>query len=259
MKKYTCVILDEDIKNANRIHKIITSITSLECIAIASKPKDAVELIASESPDIIFYNLAKSLENVNFNFNFLNELKATIAAHSAIMITANSGEYLQQALRNNVFDYFITPLVKKEIQHAVKRYEEQFTDKHKLKTSISNSNNTHQNTVICLKSYGDYKYMLSKEILYLKADNNSTDIYLSTGEKISAFKTLKHFEQLLPYPFVRIHNSYIINSEHIVRIHTGKNICYIKDINTKIPYSRSHRNNILSLLSQISRENYIEV
>jgi len=259
LKKYTCVILDEDIKNANRTNKIITAIASLECIAIATNPAYAIEVIAKESPDIIFYGVSKSLQNSLFTFDTLKDLKNTIAANSVIMMIASSGDYLQDAIRHNVFDYFITPLVKKEIQHAIKRYEEQLILQQTSQQFIANHNTTNSNVVICLKSYGDYKYMLSKEILYLRADNNSTDIYLNNGEKISAFKTLKHFEQLLPYPFVRIHNSYIINSEHIVRIHTGKNICYIKDMNIKIPYSRSHRNNILSLLSTISKANYIEV
>ncbi len=63
--------------------------------------------------------------------------------------------------------------------------------------------------IICVKSYGDYRYIDAKDICYLQADNNSTDIHLNTGEMITAFKTLKHFEGVLSYPFVRIHN--IIN------------------------------------------------
>jgi hypothetical protein len=39
------------------------------------------------------------------------------------------------------------------------------------------------------------------EICYLQADN-STDIHLNGGEMITAFKTLKHFESVLSYPFV---------------------------------------------------------
>jgi DNA-binding LytR/AlgR family response regulator len=46
---------------------------------------------------------------------------------------------------------------------------------------------------------------------------------------ITAFKTLKHFEGVLSYPFVRIHNSYIVNSRYISRIHTGNAVCYIKN------------------------------
>ena len=51
---------------------------------------------------------------------------------------------------------------------------------------------------ICLKSYRDYQYLDTDEILYLKADNNTTDFYMKDGNTINAFKTLKTFEAKLP-------------------------------------------------------------
>jgi DNA-binding LytR/AlgR family response regulator len=47
---------------------------------------------------------------------------------------------------------------------------------------------------VCIKSYGDHRYIDARDICYLQADNNSTDIHLNGGEMITAFKTLKHFE-----------------------------------------------------------------
>ena len=84
--------------------------------------------------------------------------------------------------------------------------------------------------IICVKSYGDYRYIDSDDVLYFEADNNSTDIHLNNGEMITAFKTLKHFETVLPsLQFLRIHNSYIINVNQVSRIHTGNTVCYIKN------------------------------
>jgi hypothetical protein len=54
--------------------------------------------------------------------------------------------------------------------------------------------------VLCIKSYGDHRYIDARDICYLQADNNSTDIHLNGGEMITAFKTLKHFEGVLSYP-----------------------------------------------------------
>jgi DNA-binding LytR/AlgR family response regulator len=74
--------------------------------------------------------------------------------------------------------------------------------------------NQDQSLILCIKSYGDYRYIAAKDICYLHADNNSTDIHLNTGEMITAFKTLKHFEGL-SVPFIRIHNSYIVNKDYL--------------------------------------------
>jgi DNA-binding LytR/AlgR family response regulator len=113
--------------------------------------------------------------------------------------------------------------------------------------------------IICVKSYGDYRYIDAKDICYLQADNNSTDIHLNTGEMITAFKTLKHFEGVLKYPFVRIHNSYILNIEYVSRIHTGNAVCHIKNTTTKLPFSKSYKENIDAIIATIASGNYIEI
>jgi DNA-binding LytR/AlgR family response regulator len=117
-----------------------------------------------------------------------------------------------------------------------------------------------QSLVICVKSYGDYRYIDSEDVLYFEADNNSTDIHLNNGEMITAFKTLKHFETVLPSTqFLRIHNSYIINVNQVSRIHTGNTVCYIKNSTTKLPFSKSYKENVDLIISRIASGNYLEI
>ena len=117
-----------------------------------------------------------------------------------------------------------------------------------------------QSLVICVKSYGDYRYIDSNDVLYFEADNNSTDIHLNNGEMITAFKTLKHFETVLPPPqFLRIHNSYIINVSQVSRIHTGNTVCYIKNSTTKLPFSKSYKENVDLIITRIAAGNYLEI
>lgn len=113
--------------------------------------------------------------------------------------------------------------------------------------------------IICVKSYGDYRYIDAKDIAYLQADNNSTDIHLNSGEMITAFKTLKHFEGVMTYPFVRIHNSYIVNIDYVSRIHTGNSVCHIKNTTTKLPFSKSYKENIDAIIATIASGNYLEI
>ena len=119
--------------------------------------------------------------------------------------------------------------------------------------------NIEQPLVICIKSYGDYRYIDANDICYFQADNNSTDIHLNNGEMVTAFKTLKHFEGILTFPFIRIHNSYILNRNYISRIHTGNAVCYIKNSTTKIPFSKSYKANVDLVISEFSNGNYLEI
>lgn len=117
-----------------------------------------------------------------------------------------------------------------------------------------------QPLVICVKSYGDYRYIDSRDILYFEADNNSTDIHLKDGEMVTAFKTLKVFENVLPpTQFLRIHNSYIININQVARIHTGNTVCYIKNSNIKLPFSKSYKENVELIIHRIASGNYLEI
>ncbi|WP_395061104.1 LytR/AlgR family response regulator transcription factor [Flavobacterium sp.] len=126
-------------------------------------------------------------------------------------------------------------------------------------TFLQTENTKEKPLIICVKSYGDYRYIEAKDICYLQADNNSTDIHLNSGEMITAFKTLKHFEGVLSYPFVRIHNSYIVNIDYVSRIHTGNAVCHIKNTTTKLPFSKSYKENIEEIIATIASGNYLEI
>ena len=130
-----------------------------------------------------------------------------------------------------------------------------------IKKALTNieTNKEDKALIICVKSYGDYRFIEAKDICYLQADNNSTDIHLYNGEMITAFKTLKHFENVLSSPFVRIHNSYIVNIDYVSRIHTGNSVCYIKNTTTKLPFSKSYKENVDAIINSITKGNYLEI
>ncbi len=105
---------------------------------------------------------------------------------------------------------------------------------------------------ISIKSNGDYNFIRTSEIVYLKADNNTTDFYLKSGKVISAYKTLKHFEKLLPFYFFRIHHGYVINIQYVSRINLGKNSCYLQNNEIILPFSRTYKANIDTVILRIS-------
>ena len=147
-----------------------------------------------------------------------------------------------------------------ESDEVIAKVEDKNTEvEDKSVTLLQTENTKDKPLIICVKSYGDYRYIEAKDICYLQADNNSTDIHLNTGEMITAFKTLKHFEGLLTYPFVRIHNSYIVNIDYVSRIHTGNAVCHIKNTTTKLPFSKSYKENIDAIIATIASGNYLEI
>lgn len=100
---------------------------------------------------------------------------------------------------------------------------------------------------ICIKSYSDYRFLNYSDIVYLKADNNTTDFKLINGSIVTAYKTLKYFETSLPPYFIRIHKSYIVNIYFISRIHFSKSKCYL-NFNEELPFSNNYRNSVEHIL-----------
>ena len=91
------------------------------------------------------------------------------------------------------YDYILKPVNDFELRKSIARL--------KLKPKASSNKP-------CLKSYKDYRFVEMDEILFLKADNTSTDFFMDDGSTISAYKTLKSSESILPDNFTRIHKLY---------------------------------------------------
>ena len=139
-------------------------------------------------------------------------------------------------------DFLLNPLTELEIRKSVLKVLK--------KIPLQSRKN------ICLKSYKDYQYLKTDEILFLKADNNTTDFYMNDGSKISAYKTLKTFEDILPSNFHRIHKSYIINRNFVSRIQYGKFSCTIKRNSHEVPFTKTYIDSIESMNRDLSEYSY---
>ena len=142
-----------------------------------------------------------------------------------------------EALQSGVSDFILEPISLNAIGKSLFKFEKR----------------TPPNTInsICIKSYSDYQFVALQDIVYLKADNNTTDIKLHNGKTINAYKTLKHFENTLPFYFLRIHKSYIVNIHYVSRIHFSKSKCYI-NYNEILPFSINYRDNIDAIVRKIN-------
>lgn len=92
-------------------------------------------------------------------------------------------------------------------------------------------------TIACPK---EVRYLDTESILYLRADKNYVAIHLKDGSQFTVFNTLAHFEDTLCFPFIRVHKSYIVNAQHIRRIHFAKRILWLDRSELPLPYSTTY-------------------
>lgn len=230
------LIIDNEGDSIKIIEEIINDFHDFYCLGVTNDRDESMNIILKESPDIVFINIDNSFENP---FQFISELYQYAESIPKFVAISKTKDKAYNAIKNNFFDYLLTPLKEVDLRIAIKKFQKNHPPINKK--------------TICLKSYKDYHYLDTDEILYLEADNNTTDFHMQDGNTINAFKTLKTFEELLPDNFSRIHKSYIVNSNYVMRINYGKRICIIKSCNCIIPFTKTYINSIElmnNLLSQ---------
>ena len=289
MNNFSYVILDDSQQSISDTQAVLSHFSVLKFAGAAHNYQDGVDLILEVSPAFVFIEINPDNKESELSLNLINELYRYLDVIPKFIVTTKNLDLSYQAIKFEVFDYHVKPLRISEMRKTIMRCKgmRQSNDKSvdgeptadDLETEITTEifeqpidlpeqlAEVVENTIqppdkpltICVKSYGDYRFISADDICYLQADNNSTDIHLNNGEMITAFKTLKHFENVLQSPFVRIHNSYIVNIDYVSRIHTGNAVCYIRNTTTKLPFSKSYKENVDAILNSITKGNYLEI
>ena len=269
LKRYSYIIIDDDAESILKTRTIAEGFSELTFVASATNYQAGLNLVLEHRPFFIFLEIDPEDLSSNLSLAFINELHRFLAAIPKIVIITTKKALAFDAIDYGVFDYLLKPLTHIDLLKTVLKFDKTLLEAKTAETvsevasqaipTVQTSLAIEKPLVICIKSYGDYRYINAADIAYFQADNNSTDIYLNSGEMITAFKTLKHFESILSYPFVRIHNSYIINQNYIARIHNGNSVCYIKNSPKKIPFSKTYKSNVDLIIADFARGNYIEI
>ena len=272
MKKYSYIIIDDDAESILRTKAIADGFSELTFVASATNYQEGLHLVLEHKPSFVFLEIDPEDLSSNLSLAFINELHRYLAIIPKIIITTTKKGLAFEAIQYGVFDYLLKPLTHIELLKTTLKLKKLPLETNTVEMTneivsvaiphaeVSNVSYAEEKPlIICIKSYGDYRYLNAADIAYFQADNNSTDIYLNSGEMITAFKTLKHFESVLSHPFIRIHNSYIINQNYIARIHNGNSVCYIKNSPKKIPFSKTYKSNVDLIIINFSAGNYLEI
>lgn len=276
---YPYIIIDDDQESVLKTLAIADGFSELTFVASANNYAEGLNLILEHAPKLVFLEIDPTDAASNLSLELINVLYRYLNVVPKIIITTSKKELAFEAIQYEVADYLIKPIARIDLVKSILKLNKSNGDKEvivsqptivqeRLKQLPEQTTpviiqqqlaNAEQPLVLCIKSYGDYRYIDAADICYFQADNNSTDIHLNNGEMITAFKTLKHFEGILPNPFIRIHNSYIVNRNYISRIHTGNAVCYIKNTTVKLPFSKSYKENIDLIIADIANGNYLEI
>ena len=228
---YSYGIIDANATTSLQLQHFLEEYEAFQCVSQDPSADAGLNSLLKFKPDVVFVNLDQQAASL---FGMVRDAFQYLDSQPLFIGIASDQTHAYEALKHQFFDYWVLPFSEFEIRKTLLKLGRQ------LPKPI-------QASTLCLQSYKDFQYLNTQDILYLQADNNATDFVLVDGTRISAFKTLKSFENQLPPNFVRVHQSYILNSDYISRINYGKSRCTLRFGKAELPFSRGYKGNVDSL------------
>lgn len=217
----------------------------IEVIGEATDCRSAIEVLHQLTPQLVFLDVEMPFGNA---FDVLEGCKDLY--FETIFVTAFS-EYSLQALNQSAAYYLLKPISIEELILAVNKVQQ-----HILKQEVFNRNQIlvenlrepiPEKRQVILPTLEGFEVIKMEDIIRLQGNGNFTDIYLKGKKKKMVCRFLKHFNEILPYPFIRVHKSHIINIHSVISYHKNSGGYVVLEDNTEIEISPSYKEEFLKL------------
>jgi two-component system LytT family response regulator len=240
MQLQTIIVEDEEISREILKKYVAKYCPNVNVIGEASNIEDALVLIRNNELDLVFLDVEMPFGNA---FDLLE--KVGDRTFETIFVTAYD-HYAIEALNSHASYYLLKPIsiddLIKAVDHviAIKSKEERLAET-VLATTIETINGK-----ITIPQQDGFEVLNVSDIIYCKADDNYTEIYVNKS-KIVVSKTLKYFEEALSqYPFARVHKSYLVNVNEVVKYRKGKGGSVVLSNGKEVLVSSTKKANLLS-------------
>ncbi len=197
-------IVEDEALIARRLKRLLTEILGTDIDRLRCLPTldDALEYLDSEVIDLLFLDLNLYGED---GFDLLEQ--AVAGSFHTIVVSA----YTEQAIR--AFDYGVLDFVPKPF------------DRRRLEAAVDRAravlrSPTEGAKVLAIRRSGIVELVETAKVLYLRGSGNYAELVMEDGRSFLHDKTLDRLEQLLPPRFLRVHRSYLVDTQRITAYRT---------------------------------------
>jgi two-component system LytT family response regulator len=219
--------------------------SEVQLLAQCNSAVEGLEAIAQYQPDVVFLDVEMPKMN---GFEMLQQFSHI---PFEVIFTTGYDAYAIKAIRFSAIDYLLKPIDKDELRKAVGKVSQ--TTGHNLNQQLDillGRLGTKQVSLqkIALPTLDGFELVPIENILHCEADSNYTHVVLKNAKRVLVSRTLKEIEELLDgHAFLRIHHSYLVNLNEIVRYIRGEGGYVIMSDNTSISVSRSRKETLLKI------------
>ncbi|WP_263382184.1 LytR/AlgR family response regulator transcription factor [Granulicella arctica] len=216
------LIVDDEAPARQRISDLLRRDSEATSMMEAGDGKTAVQMILSESPDLVFLDVQMP------ELSGLGVIDAVGAENmpATVFVTAYD-QHAIRAFEANALDYLLKPFSDERFEAMMARAKRQRQDLHlrefgqKLAQVLnSEATETRRLDRLAIKTNGVTTFVRVENIDWIEASGVYVTLYVS-GKPTLYRASLTDLEQSLdPRRFIRIHRSAIVNIESIVQMET---------------------------------------
>jgi len=201
---YNYIIVEDNLGALKNLQTALKKHQNFKELGVAHTLSKGISLALSTKPHIIFLDVELGKEN---GFDLIKEIRQFTTEMPFIIMTTGVDKYAKKAVNTDVLYFLEKPIDPDELVIALNKFEKKYLDLQKH---------------ITIKSTVGHFFMQLETIEYIQADINYCHIYRSNQLPMHVTKTLKELEKILPNQFIRIHKSYIVNSQFVLMLNTTK-------------------------------------
>jgi len=207
-----------------------------------------IEAINKHKPDVVFLDIEMPRMN---GFDMLEQFDKIFFD---VVFTTAYDKFAVKAFRYSALNYLLKPVDPEDLKLTIQRLEEKHNrpSKDQLDLLLENIKTLKPAPQrVALSTNDGMIFVETKDIMYCQAESNYTSVILNSGKKVMVAKTLKDIDETLSgNDFHRVHNSFLVNINHISRFIRGAGGYIVMNDNTQITISRSRREEFFELFSK---------
>lgn len=211
---------------------ILTHFFYIEVLEKVNSYSEAEKILPKIKPDLVLIDITSSLEAPLIFLKKILEFSVHVIA-----ITPINQSIICNLKKNNIA-YITKPLEYIELRLCINVFYANKYKEKELQQFLGHIHSTAPKKRIAVHQEKQIQMISTEDILYIKADINYCQIHTVNNDSICVSKTLKSLEEQLinNNEFYRIHQSYLINLNHIKKI-----------IKTKLPQVVMTNGDILTI------------
>lgn len=243
------VIVDDEVSVRNTLKSIISDrFPDIKILASAGTIEEGYSTITSHNPDLVFLDIELPDGTA---FDLLNRFNRV---NFRIIFVTGHNEYAISAIKVSALDYILKPVDADELIKAVEKASRLISqEEHQMRIRALNENTSCRKALkkIILHTADHLQLVSIYDILFAEADSNYTVFKLADGKKIMVSRTLKEFENLLSASgLIRVHQSYLVNLDHIDKFVKKDGGFLVLKEGSKIPVSPNMKKQVLQAMTE---------